>query len=277
MQNKKIAEILLIAKQKLMNHGIKSWNLDSELIISHVLNLSRLELITKDEDFATKEQQNLIDELISRRISGEPLAYLLNKKEFYGRDFYVDNSVLIPRIETESIIFNLPQDNRPKKVLDIGTGSGCIAITIKLEKPNYHVDALDISENALKTAELNAKKLNANVHFFHSNLLSNVKDKYDLIIANLPYVDDSWNIDLNALSYEPSSALFAKREGLDLIYKLLDEVDKIANQNALLYLESDETQIPKIIEYTKNKKSIRFIKADGLISILGLTQYLIKF
>lgn len=270
MQNKKIAEILLIAKQKLMNHGIKSWNLDSELIISHVLNLSRLELITKDEDFVTKEQQNLIDELISRRISGEPLAYLLNKKEFYGRDFYVDNSVLIPRIETESIIFNLPQDNRSKKVLDIGTGSGCIAITIKLEKPDYHVDALDISENALKTAELNAKKLNANIHFFHSNLLSNVKDKYDLIIANLPYVDDSWNIDLNALSYEPSSALFAKREGLDLIYKLLDEVDKIANQNALLYLESDETQIPKIIEYTKNKKSIRFIKADGLISIFRI-------
>lgn len=274
MQNKKIAEILLIAKQKLMNHGIKSWNLDSELTISHVLNLSRLELITKDEDFVTKEQQNLIDELISRRISGEPLAYLLNKKEFYGRDFYVDNSVLIPRIETESIIFNLPQDNRSKKVLDIGTGSGCIAITIKLEKPDYHVDALDISENALKTAELNAKNLSANVHFFHSNLLSNVKDKYDLIIANLPYVDDSWNIDLNALSYEPSSALFAKREGLDLIYKLLDEVDKIANQNALLYLESDETQIPKIIEYTKNKKSIRFIKADGLISIFRINSIL---
>ena len=114
MQNKKIAEILLIAKQKLMNHGIRSWNLDSELIISHVLNLSRLELITKDEDFITKEQQNLIDELISRRISGEPLAYLLNKKEFYGRNFYIDNSVLIPRIETESIIFNLPQDNQPK-------------------------------------------------------------------------------------------------------------------------------------------------------------------
>ena len=270
MQNKKIAEILLIAKQKLMNHGIKSWNLDSELIVSHVLNLSRLELITKDEAFVTKEQQNLIDELISRRISDEPLAYLLNKKEFYGRDFYVDNSVLIPRIETESIIFNLPQNNRSKKVLDIGTGSGCIAITIKLEKPDYHVDALDISEDALKTAKLNAKKLNANVHFFHSNLLSNVKDKYDLIIANLPYVDDSWNIDLNALSYEPSSALFAKREGLDLIYKLLDEVDKIANQNALLYLESDETQIPKIIEYTKNKKSIRFIKADGLISIFRI-------
>ena len=274
MQNKKIAEILLIAKQKLMNHGIKSWNLDSELTISHVLNLSRLELITKDEDFVTKEQHNLIDELISRRISGEPLAYLLNKKEFYGRDFYVDNSVLIPRIETESIIFNLPQDNRSKKVLDIGTGSGCIAITIKLEKPDYHVDALDISEDALKTAKLNAKKLNANVHFFHSNLLSNVKDKYDLIIANLPYVDDSWNIDLNALSYEPSSALFAKREGLDLIYKLLDEVDKIANQNALLYLESDETQIPKIIEYTKNKKSIRFIKADGLISIFRINSIL---
>ena len=274
MQNKKIAEILLIAKQKLMNHGIKSWNLDSELTISHVLNLSRLELITKDEDFVTKEQQNLIDELISRRISGEPLAYLLNKKEFYGRDFYVDNSVLIPRIETESIIFNLPQDNRPKKVLDIGTGSGCIAITIKLEKPDYIVDALDISENALKTAELNAKNLSANVHFFHSNLLSNVKDKYDLIIANLPYVDDSWNIDLNALSYEPSSALFAKREGLNLIYKLLDEVDKIANQNALLYLESDETQIPKIIEYTKNKKSIRFIKADGLISIFRINSIL---
>lgn len=270
MQNKKIAEILLIAKQKLMNHGIKSWNLDSELIVSHVLNLSRLELITKDEDFVTKEQQNLIDELISRRISDEPLAYLLNKKEFYGRDFYVDNSVLVPRIETESIIFNLPRDNRPKKVLDIGTGSGCIAITIKLEKPDYIVDALDISENALKTAELNAKNLSANVHFFHSNLLSNVKDKYDLIIANLPYVDDSWNIDLNTLSYEPSSALFAKREGLDLIYKLLDEVDKIANQNALLYLESDETQIPKIIEYTKNKKSIRFIKADGLISIFRI-------
>ena len=187
---------------------------------------------------------------------------------FYGRDFVVSPDVLIPRPETELMIdavLNLVgkpflpgvKPSKAKlsdklKVLDVGTGSGCIAITLKREIPEAIVEASDISEKALKVARENADNLKADIKFIKSDLLENVKFLPDLLVANLPYVDKDWGwIDLESLSNEPSIALFADNHGLALIEKLIDQAAERKIPN--LILEADPCQHEAIIDYAKTK------------------------
>lgn len=196
-----------------------------------------------------------------------PKAYKDGFKDFYGRDFIVTPDVLIPRPETEQIIdaiLNLagkpylpsvkPSQNilpEQPKILEVGTGSGCIAITLKKELPFATIEATDISKKALKIAEKNAKKHNAEITFKTSNLLDNITSNPDLIVANLPYVDKTWDwLDLNSLSYEPELALFANNHGLELIEKLI--VQAAEKHTKYLILESDPCQHQAIIDYAKN-------------------------
>ena len=188
-------------------------------------------------------------------------------ENFYGRDFKITSDVLIPRPETEMIVdavLNLagktylpgvkPSEARIKqncKIIDIGTGSGCLAISLALELPKANVTASDVSEKALDVARNNAKSLNAKVKFVQANLLDGIEDDYDVIIANLPYVDENWGwIDKKALSKEPALALYADNGGLSLIYKLIDQTSKRSFQ--FLILEADPCQHKDIIEYAKN-------------------------
>ena len=188
-------------------------------------------------------------------------------ENFYGRDFKITSDVLIPRPETEMIVdavLNLagksylpgvkPSEARIKqncKIIDIGTGSGCLAISLALELPKANVTASDVSEKALDVARDNAKSLNAKVKFVQANLLDGIEDDYDVIIANLPYVDENWDwIDKKALSKEPALALYAENGGLSLIYKLIDQASKRSFQ--FLILEADPCQHKDIIEYAKN-------------------------
>jgi len=193
-----------------------------------------------------------------------PLAYQTGRQDFYGRDFFVTPDVLIPRPETEQLIdavLNLagkpylpgvlPSIRKlPKnpKILDVGTGSGCIAITLKLELPEADISAVDFSAKSLLVAEKNAKALGAKITFKNSDLLEKVDFTPDLIVANLPYVDTSWDwLDKTALSYEPDSALYAEDGGLFLIKKLIDES---ANRKIpFLVLEADPCQHMRIINY----------------------------
>lgn len=188
-------------------------------------------------------------------------------ENFYGRDFKITSDVLIPRPETEMIVdavLNLagktylpgvkPSEARIKqncKIIDIGTGSGCLAISLALELPKANVTASDVSEKALDVARNNAKSLNAKVKFVQANLLDGIEDDYDVIVANLPYVDENWDwIDKKALSKEPALALYADNGGLSLIYKLIDQASKRSFQ--FLILEADPCQHKDIIEYAKN-------------------------
>lgn len=188
-------------------------------------------------------------------------------ENFYGRDFKITSDVLIPRPETEMIVdavLNLagktylpgvkPSEARIKqncKIIDIGTGSGCLAISLALELPKANVTASDVSEKALDVARNNAKSLNAKAKFVQANLLDGIKDDYDVIIANLPYVDENWDwIDKKALSKEPALALYAENGGLSLIYKLINQASKRSFQ--FLILEADPCQHKDIIEYAKN-------------------------
>ena len=166
---------------------------------------------------------------------------LQNKQDFYGRDFIITPDVLIPRPETEMMIdtaLNImgkpflpgvkpsePQLPEDITILDVGTGSGCIAITLDLLLPQAKIVATDISDKALIIAQKNASEFGAEVEFLQSDLLKNVKVKPDLIVANLPYVDENWDwVDEEALSKEPALALYAKDGGLELIFKLIDQV-----------------------------------------------------
>ena len=203
----------------------------------------------------------------NRRVTDPPIAYQTGIQDFYGRDFIVTPDVLIPRPETEQLIDTVltlagkpylpgvkPTKNKIKKspiILDVGTGSGCIAITVKKELPDADVYASDISEEALKIAKTNAKNLHADVNFKESDLLDQIDIKPDVLIANLPYVDPDWDwLDKESLSYEPSLALYADDRGLSLIKKLIEQA-RTKNIEYII-LESDPSQHEEIIEFAKD-------------------------
>lgn len=197
-----------------------------------------------------------------------PKAYIEGNQDFYGRDFIVTPDVLIPRPETEQIIdalLNLagkpylpgvkpsPRQLPPNPtILDVGTGSGCIAITIKKELPEATVYASDISKSALAIAQKNVAEHNVTITLIISHLLDKVKFTPDVIVANLPYVDPDWDwLDRNALNHEPAIALYAEDHGLALIKSLIDQAS--SKHVKYLILEADPCQHEAIIDYTKSK------------------------
>ena len=201
-----------------------------------------------------------------------------NLINFYDRDFIVTPDVLMPRPETEQIIDKVKSlaglpilpgvkpstkvlNNNPK-ILDVGTGSGCIAITIKKEIPETEVTGADISLPALEIAEKNAEKLEADIILKQSDLLENCNEQYDIIIANLPYVDPDWDwLDKEALSKEPSLALYAEDHGLALIKRLISEIKFKPNY---LILEADPCQHTSIINFAK-KYGFQHAETRGFI------------
>ena len=213
-----------------------------------------------------------------------PIAYQNGYQDFYGRDFLVTPDVLIPRPETEFVIDSvlnlvgkpylpgvkpgskiLPRD---LKILDVGTGSGCIAITLKLELPEATVVACDISEEALKIARKNAEKHGIHLPFIISHLLDNVKFTPDLIVANLPYVDKDWPwLDKKSLSCEPPQALYAKNHGLALIYELIGQA-KSRNVGYLI-LEADPCQHNDITNFAK-QNNYTLYEARGYIQVFEI-------
>ncbi len=213
--------------------------------------------------------------------SKKPKAYISGVCEFYGREFLVSPDVLIPRPETEAAVdlvlslygksylsgVSVPERVLPLKprVLDVGTGSGCIAATLKLEIPEAEVFAADASVRALEMARKNARKLGAEVEFFESDLLefnrggggdwsaerisAKLAPKFDVIVANLPYVDREWEwVDEEALGYEPATALYAENGGLELIFKLLEQA---RGRTDYLIIEADPCQHGRIKEEIK--------------------------
>ena len=202
---------------------------------------------------------------------------------FYGREFEITPDVLIPRPETEMMVdavLNLagkpylpgvkPSKTKLKKdckILDVGTGSGCVAVILALELPEASITACDISEEALAVARRNARKLGAKAIFIKSDLLDEVSGDYDVVVANLPYVDENWEwIDKKALSKEPAIALYAKNGGLELILKLIDQVAE--RKMKFLILEADPCQHNDIMSYAKSK-NYSLIETRGFILVFN--------
>lgn len=245
--------------------GVTSARLDAEILLCFVLNVKRSWLHAHNKDVITPKQVRQFRTLVRRRLNREPVAYIIGTKEFYGREFSVTPDVLIPRPETEELVGlalvelegrkmkeggEANQVAESYRVLDVGCGSGCIGITLKLEQPELDVTLCDISEKALKTARENTKRLGADVTFVESDLLSSFilhPSSFSVIIANLPYVDRSWETSPETV-FEPEIALYANREGLELIDKLIRQAPKLLARGGYLLLEADPEQHARITE-----------------------------
>lgn len=247
----------------------KVTRLDSELILAHALKKERVFLYAHPEYELSETEEKNANEMLARRENHEALAYILGYKEFYGRNFEVSPDVLIPRPESEEII-NLAKELKPRKILDVGTGSGCLAVTLKLELPEAEVTAVDISPKALETAKKNAQNLGAEIEFMQSDLLESVKNEhFDLIVANLPYVDKNWNWLSPELEFEPDLALYAEDGGLALIKRLLRGIKQNLSENGHLMLESDMLQHEAVKAYAEQNSSLRLSEESGLIQVFA--------
>lgn len=242
------------ASQKLKNAEIASADLDAELILARVLDTERTTLHAYPNRRLTRQQVFHANNWLNKRLNRVPLAYIFHEKEFFGRKFYINESVLVPRPETEALIEvtkELTQND--DKILDIGTGSGIIPATLKLELPKtVEIFASDISLHALAVANLNIKRLTSKeIQLFKSNLLdkipSEILSQITILTANLPYVDRNWvNFEAqNELHHEPQIALYAEKNGLELIFSLLEQAQFLPNLRTII-LEADPQQFEQI-------------------------------
>ena len=235
--------------QYLEKNDIQEGKLIAEIVFSHVLNIDRMMLFTKYRDDVEDEEIEKIRYFI-QKIGREkfPVQYLLNEQEFYGRKFYVDKGVLIPRQDTEILVEKMIDILKDKvlkneihpKILDIGAGSGIIGITAALEIESSYVLGVDISEKALETAEKNKKILKVpNIKFLKSNLFENVEFKqFDMIVSNPPYIslNEVGIMSDDTLLHEPSEALFAENDGLYFYYEICQKAsDYLADFGYLLF------------------------------------------
>jgi release factor glutamine methyltransferase len=256
------------AVQQLSEVEISSARLDSEIILANVLQKTRTYLHAHDNDALSENELKTANAHLKMRLNRIPVAYLTGYKDFYGRPFRVTTDTLIPRPESEDIITILKEKIAPtranNKLVDVGTGSGCLGITAKLEIPGLDVTLTDISPAALAVATQNATTLNANVKTLQSDLLANYPHKANYIVANLPYVDTEWRCSPET-KHEPSLALFANDSGLELINKLIEQTDDHLAPGGLLLLESDARQHTEIITKVKSR-GLLYVETRSLIT-----------
>ena len=207
-------------------------------------------------DDELKNESKIIKD-IQRVINGEPYQYVINEAEFYDLKLYVDKNVLIPRLETEELVDTLIHKylntNYNYTIADIGTGSGCIALAMKKQMQKANVFAIDISENAVNVAKLNASKLQLNINVLQGDLLSpliNKNLKVDVLISNPPYIKNKNEVDENVLNYEPHLALFAKN-GVDFYERILKDSFKVLNSKAIIAFEFNYDQKDELNEIIK--------------------------
>jgi release factor glutamine methyltransferase len=222
--------------------------LEAELLLAHLLEHSRVFFHAHPEMLLTPAQAEDYVSLVQRRASHEPLPYITGHIEFYGRKFVVTPDVLIPRPETELLVERALAWIEPQKVVravDVGTGSGCIAVTLAAEAPALRIVATDLSANALRVARSNARRhsVENRIQSVQADLLGALSGPFDLIVSNPPYVArDEWNALPTSVRHEPGLALLAGPEGLDAIHRLLAQAKTMLRSGGLLLMEIGETQ-----------------------------------
>jgi len=245
------------ASQILKNHDIHSHELDAQIILSDIMGIKREFLITNNDTNISKKVLEKYNIAINRRIKKEPIAYIIGKKEFWSQNFKVNYSTLIPRPESELLIYKLISSFKNKRIniLDIGTGSGCILLSLLKELNLSRGIGIDISPTAVKTAKLNSKKLNL---FYRSKFkVVGIDDfnvgKYDLIVSNPPYIalKDMKNLSKDILNYEPLIALKGGIDGLDLIKKVIYKSKHLLKANGLFGIEVGTNQYFKVLNILK--------------------------
>lgn len=250
-----IREVLDWATQDFAARGIESPRLDAELLVSKALGIDRIGLYLDLNRPLVDGERSSIRPLVARRRDREPVAYILGHRDFYGRRFKVTPDVLIPRPDTETLVEHalrcIPED-KSCSVLDVGTGSGAIAVTIAAERPLATLTATDISEEALKVASENAERLEVadRIRFEQVDLLGGA-EQYDVIVSNPPYIRraEMESLQVEVRDHEPSSALEAGEDGLDVIKALLSATEPASSTGAQMLIEVGACQARTVADF----------------------------
>jgi len=254
--------------EKVLNQGInilKASNipnphLDSEILLSESINRDKKHIILNSKEILNSEQINNFNNFIERRKNGEPIAYLINKKEFWKDEFYVNKDVLIPRPDTELIVEQVLKTYSKKsqlQVLDIGTGSGCILLSIIKERRNFYGTGIDISKKSINISKINAKQLNLTnrVKFIHSSVDNFNIGKYDVIVSNPPYIEllNLRYLEKDVVNFEPKLALSGGFDGFSKIRKVIIKASTLIKKKGKFILEIGFNQKNKVKKLLKEE------------------------
>lgn len=262
----------------LQEKQIKNPRLSIEWLLAHVLDCKRLDLYLAFDRPLTKDELATLKPMLLRRAKHEPVQYITGNTNFFGLDIFVNPAVLIPRPETEQLVELILSDHINSdnlRILDIGTGSGCISIAIKSKCPFWDVFAIDISEDAIKTAQLNATQHNLNIDFIQTDIFSpqtpTITQPLDIIVSNPPYIEQCERVDIDAevKNFEPTIALF--HENVSSVYSsIITLSEKLLKKEGVLYLEINQNHGEKLRELFNSRTWHIELKNDynGLPRIL---------
>jgi len=255
----------------LKENKISNPKLDSEILLSNSIKRDKKYIILNPKELLNLEQAKIFKNLIERRKKGEPIAYLINKKDFWKEEFFVNKDVLIPRPDTELIIeqvLKIYSYDSQLQVLDIGTGSGCILLSILKERPNFYGTGIDISKKSINVSKLNAKQLNliSRVKFFHSSVDNFKIGKYDLIVSNPPYIElfNLKYLEKDVINFEPKLALSGGFDGFSKIRIVINKAKTLIKKNGKFILE---------IGFNQKNKVKKILKEEGFYVNKAIRDY----
>ncbi|MDA7795583.1 peptide chain release factor N(5)-glutamine methyltransferase [Candidatus Pelagibacter sp.] len=255
----------------LQKNKIANPQLDSEILLSDSIKRDKKHIILNPKEILNSEQLGKFKSLIERRKKGEPIAYLLNKKEFWKDEFFVNKNVLIPRPDSELIIeqvLKIYSKDVQLQVLDIGTGSGCILLSILKERSNFYGTGIDISKKSINVSKFNAKQLNLTnrVKFFHSSVDNFNNGKYDIIVSNPPYIEQLSlkYLEKDVVNFEPKLALSGGFDGFSKIRKVINKASILIKKNGKFILE---------IGFNQKNKVIKILKEEGFYINKAIKDY----
>ena len=255
----------------LQKNKIANPQLDSEILLSNSIKRDKKHIILNPKEILNSEQLGKFKSLIERRKKGEPIAYLINKKEFWKDEFFVNKDVLIPRPDSELIIeqvLKIYSKDVQLQVLDIGTGSGCILLSILKERSNFYGTGIDISKKSINVSKFNAKQLNLTnrVKFFHSSVDNFNNGKYDMIVSNPPYIEQLSlkYLEKDVVNFEPKLALSGGFDGFSKIRKVINKASILIKKNGKFILE---------IGFNQKNKVIKILKEEGFYVNKAIKDY----
>ena len=258
--------IAILQKNKIANP-----QLDSEILLSNSIKRDKKHIILNPKEVLNSEQLGKFKSLIERRKKGEPIAYLINKKEFWKDEFFVNKDVLIPRPDSELIIeqvLKIYSKDDHLQLLDIGTGSGCILLSILKERSNFYGTGIDISKKSINVSKFNAKQLNLTnrVKFFHSSVDNFNNGKYDIVVSNPPYIEQLSlkYLEKDVVNFEPKLALSGGFDGFSKIRKVINKASILIKKNGKFILE---------IGFNQKNKVIKILKEEGFYVNKAIKDY----
>ncbi|WP_424244751.1 release factor glutamine methyltransferase [Elusimicrobium posterum] len=269
-----IQELLKQAADYLTQNNIDEPQSNAEFLLAHVLNTHRTSVLVNGAKEVSEQDQETFNTLLDRKAQGEPLAYITGTQDFCGHTFIVDSDVLVPRPETEELVQEcIERLNKPQRILDMCTGSGCIAISLGLKFRNTEVIGSDNSMPALLTAKKNGENLRAeNVQFIYGDLFENIYGTFDLIVTNPPYIPSAVIPTLSVeVGYEPVSALDGGENGLDIVEQIILYSQDFLESGGLFAIEYGKGQEQDIVKiFDKNIWQTPEIKKD----IFGINRFI---